>query len=516
MERPLTSKQRATRIPLDYHARPEEIRRWRFVFTGLATSGAVALVAAIGGSRAWHATAVSPGPVARVHATWDAKCLACHESFAPIHSGAWSSLAVLAAASDQRADTDSIADSKCRACHPGAPHHARLALGNEGCTHCHHEHRGRDAPLTMLDDRACTQCHDGIAEFVSAAAVEPAARVKNVTAFHLEHPEFRSLERDPTRLKFNHFRHLTRGLRMPDERQPPWTIGDIAEPFRDRYRRDERGLRAGSADTAAVQLVCADCHRSASSSPPGARLQRADSEGGAARVIPADGGMLPITYEQHCHGCHLLAYRAGWTDTVPHGGSAAELRQVLAGRLWEQQVAWSPAGGVARPRLRPIPGKSSRAADPAVTADLGRRLQEAERQLWGVTCVKCHDLEHPENDASPTVVPVGMPVRWLERARFNHTAHRGVGCQECHERAFADSSEPSTKTSDVLIAGQWKCRECHSPHDNAGHRGGADFRCVECHRYHRPHLVEANSGSQDDFGIEHSLDDFLRGEHARE
>src|SRR5262245_45600060 len=111
MAKTLSSKQRVSRIPLDYHRRADSIRANRNVGTAAAAAGALALVATIGFSRGWHASAVSPGPVARVHASWDQTCSACHESFTPIHVDAWLAKPIGAG------------DFKCQDCHSGAPHH---------------------------------------------------------------------------------------------------------------------------------------------------------------------------------------------------------------------------------------------------------------------------------------------------------------------------------------------------------------------------------------------------------
>ena len=74
----LTGKQRASRIPLDYHKHSEAIRKNRNWLTLAAVILGIGLVAAIALSRELHAVAVSPGPLARVHAASEQNCSACH------------------------------------------------------------------------------------------------------------------------------------------------------------------------------------------------------------------------------------------------------------------------------------------------------------------------------------------------------------------------------------------------------------------------------------------------------
>ena len=88
MENKVTSKQRVSRIPLDYHKHSDGIRRNRNKFTAAAAVFAIGLVAAIALSRELHTSGVSPGPVARVHASWEQDCSVCHQGFAPIHEDA--------------------------------------------------------------------------------------------------------------------------------------------------------------------------------------------------------------------------------------------------------------------------------------------------------------------------------------------------------------------------------------------------------------------------------------------
>jgi len=75
-------------------------------------------------------------------------------------------------------------------------------------------------------------------------------------------------------------------------------------------------------------------------------------------------------------------------------------------------------------------------------------------------------------------VPVRLTQNWMPRARFNHAAHITEPCQSCHDRA-----EHSKKSSDILMPGIQKCRDCHGgTHDGSK----LDSDCVMCHRFHLP------------------------------
>jgi len=207
---------------------------------------------------------------------------------------------------------------------------------------------------------------------------------------------------------------------------------------------------------------------------PGTDAPRGMRRGSAAEVEtpPADtprGGRLQGRGQPE-------AAPAPAPDT-PRGGR-------LRGRGAEEETpppADTPRGGRLRER-----GAEEQA--PAADAPRGRRtggdapatapaswvatqLATIEPGLFKQRCEYCHTLKR-EGDALPEVVSPAIPPRWLPHARFDHGAHRMIGCAECHKAAA------STETKDVLMPSIATCRECHQP------RVGARTGCVECHRYH--------------------------------
>src|SRR5579863_100247 len=352
-----TSKQRVSRIPLNYHARSDGFRRNRNRLTLAAVVLAIGLVTAIALSREWHNAGVSPGPVARVHMAWEQKCSVCHESFTAIHEDARMTSLKIGVA-----DSTASIEQKCRDCHKTATHHPHQIARKEGsCTSCHNEHRGEEAALAETNDRACTQCHAKINEFIEEPFLaDLPAESANITSFPIQHPEFRSQSSDLTKLKFNHQLHLSPGIRIPDERRTAWTLADIAPDVRSKYRRRPAADAQDQSDeTAVVELECRDCHVSLADKTAGlgagADVSLISFQNLPRNQPPLQTGayMLPVKFADHCQGCHPLAIdrstardprspSASHAHEIPHGVEGVVLRQLLVGRFWEQQVDEPP------------------------------------------------------------------------------------------------------------------------------------------------------------------------------
>jgi hypothetical protein len=76
----------------------------------------------------------------------------------------------------------------------------------------------------------------------------------------------------------------------------------------------------------------------------------------------------------------------------------------------------------------------------------------------------------------PTGMPAG-PRRWFVHSRFDHDAHRNVGCVECHAQA-----RESKLTSDVLMPNMESCVRCHFA--DTSKIKGATMDCMSCHVFH--------------------------------
>ena len=484
---PRESRQRVARIPLTYYRRQDWMLRWK---------GSLALVLGLAAA-SWAMWGLardvrqhSPGPLASVHAAWDADCAACHQPFEPMRADAvsFTSTASLAHA------------KKCEQCHPGPAHHSALKPTDAGtCTECHRDHRGRAASLNEVADHTCVRCHREL----PAHSIRPDAIVATgplafarVERFGLEtHPEFRSTAHDPGKLKFSHRRHLVPGQRFDAEVSlPPKLLSQLSAADREIYRQP------GQSEQDAIQLNCASCHLLDQPRP------RSSTTAANERLVERtserhDGAyMLPIRYDAHCQACHPLSFYAnakaqGAPQIVAHGLEPAALAEALEGRVLQAFVAAKPE--YAAQQQLSLPGKAPRPD----TSTLNQWVQENLPRAAGTLrdkCAQCHELNGP-----PTEVPVvrtNVPAVWFQSAKFAHSAHRAITCKACHPAAYEyETWQPTNKESALdhtamMIPALKTCVECHAPRQTDG-RGGARFDCVECHRYHGVDFPNAGVGS---------------------
>jgi hypothetical protein len=485
-----TSKKRSVRIPLDYYKRPDQFARWRRYFSVAAVVIAVALVAGIGWdfwSPARQAQRVrrlaSHGELARVHATWEMECEACHVPFRPIGLATW----VAPVLGDSRKS-----DQQCQACHTAGIHHSRQQPLELACAGCHHDHQGREASLVRLADQHCTQCHASLSAHTQGEQQASVAdRVTQFDARPDHHPEFRTARGvDPGHLKFDHTRHLTPGM-ATDRFGPVQTLDMIPAADRARYAKYARGTESR------IQLDCAACHQ----------LVRDDSASSAPSPPPrkAPAYMLPVTYENHCRACHPLTFDPGAPAlAVEHSLQPAEVHASLLQTYSGEYLKENPTLLQERIPPRPVPGRPESPERIEARAAIDRRVTAAEKVLFGAKkCAECHEyeaeggkpaavLDHWDPAAPVRIVPTVVPVVWWRSAAFTHSAHRGVDCRDCHERAYPDSKGASHASKDILLPGMKDCLRCHAPRGPATGRevaGGAGHDCTECHRYHNGDAV---------------------------
>jgi hypothetical protein len=271
--------------------------------------------------------------------------------------------------------------------------------------------------LARVTDGRCVACHQDLARRDGG---EPRV-ARRITGFG-DHPGFRPRQ-DATRLKLNHELHLKPGLLGP---------------------RRQR-----------VQLDCASCH--------GFDAER--------------GEILPVVFEQHCQGCHDLAFDDRLPEQqAPHGapdevltgilGAYARDRDLLA-RLSPEELRRLIFGGSSRTGLS--------------FDERTRRLAfTAAEQMLRYRCTVCHQVEL-RSVVDARVAPPAIPERWLEAARFSHGPHRLYECEDCHTTARG-----SRRTADLLLPDIGVCRRCHG---GAGAEAVAEESrgpsgCVTCHPYH--------------------------------
>jgi len=169
-------------------------RRSKMIIAGVIVV-AVVLAAYVFDTKVFDIGFTSPGAVSSNHAIFESKCELCHDPFASV--------------------TNSVTNNKCAVCHEnslselgiysfaghylyrsGDPARVEKALAEYGsrekpCAHCHEEHQGRNARISVIGDHECAACHEHDA-FVGA------------------HPEFefvRSSIPDDSTMKFTHVHH---------------------------------------------------------------------------------------------------------------------------------------------------------------------------------------------------------------------------------------------------------------------------------------------------------------------
>jgi hypothetical protein len=508
-----TGKQRASRIPLDYYKRGNRVERWKLWLTGLA------LVITLG----WWASGwvssdqgqmrYARGPVAAVHATWEAECTVCHTPFKPIDSKSWATTFL---------GKPQGAAERCESCHAGPPHQAsQKAESTPSCAGCHHDHRGREASLVRVADSDCTRCHQNLRQHMTGEMVSENTITRFAKGTHPEFSFLRDQKGDPGKLKFNHKLHMTPGLVLTAGGKR-FTLTDIAEADRGRYRETAQG----------VQLECASCHQADSGDFKFKGDHIAGLPVGLFSKRTEGANMVPITYENQCRACHPLTFDPSAPNlAIPHRLQPEAVRSFLWGAYASESVKKRPELARTADVIPPLPGKDLTAEEQKAREEIKRQVTEAERFLYRdslqaaektvfghkKTCGECHDYQvQPPAVAPKQIDSPGVPDLWYKHAYFNHAAHRAVSCRECHAKAYADDPEASTQSKDVLLAGIDGCIKCHAPREGSGASatGGARFDCVECHHYHHG----AKEGSFQGLGAAArapketmSLKDFLSG-----
>ncbi len=515
-----TGKQRQSRIEQDYY-RHDDMVRHRAMLGFVAMLVALAwLVAAprLDARRAphirlfEHTSLASPGPLARSHAMWETECRGCHVDFQSMSGETVSPLRWLS--SGKRAGSS---DAQCQSCHAGPVHHSNQVAGDvPACAACHREHRGSEVDLKRSEDRRCTGCHESLKSEPGSKAPEVAVSVSRLDGDRSHHPEFSLIakhEADPGKLKFNHAQHLAKGIPLLSDgkEKPLWTFAQLGESDRRRY-----GWKPGTPLDAGVQLDCTHCHQA-----DGEESVPDPKRAAATGLPPRTSGayMMPITYENQCRACHPLRFGGPMSPAeVRHGLTPAEVQVELRRYYLAEAVKDDPELLRRFVPRRPMPGKPAETQNEQIRQAVEEKVISGLKMLFGSGtngCIKCHEpsqspvpLARPGEIAQISIKPVDVPRVWFQKARFDHSAHRAVKCQECHPNA-----EASKVNADVLVPGVDNCLSCHGPvrTEDGRPRGGASSDCTECHRYHGGDQPLAGIGAASR-GVETRLriDDFIR------
>jgi predicted CXXCH cytochrome family protein len=526
-----TGKERQSRIDLYYYRQPDAQARWRGRLTLLAllVFGLWVALAPMPGrgltsglSLFQQASLASKGPLARPHATWEANCEACHIPFTPVNSSRWSP--------SPRAGSHA-GDAACQTCHAGPAHHAsQLSRDVPSCAECHRDHRGRDVSLLAMGDSVCTSCHGDLSRHrdPGAGPIHTAESVTRFGAEPTEHPGFKLPPGvpgpDSGRIKFSHARHMASGLTL-EPKGKPFTFSSLKSTV-DRLRYGYTDGRENDP----IQLRCESCHRLDVAGSAGI------SQGTSGTAMPRSSGdsMLPVTYENDCRTCHPLAFDPGDPEReVPHGLKPGKVVDLLKQFYLAQAAKDDPALLRRFVPQQPIPGRPSNGGNVSVEEAVNDKTLVALKRLFGAAveervrkeqgipqgrggCVECHELTEAslplvnlKAASSLDIKRVVVRSLWYESAVFNHTAHRALKCESCHE-----SVSESKDQSRPLLPNIAQCVSCHAPAttESGRPRGGAGTSCVECHRYHNGDHPAQGVGAPARRGVaETTVDQFLSG-----
>lgn len=491
----MTTEQRHTkavaqRIDSSYHKRFSPIRLFRRVLVVVCVliAGAWVVHAVFGHKEALY----NPGPVSPVHAIFENNCGTCHDggSAHPKTGGFFAK---------------GVSDTACLQCHDAAIHADRQTslvtltdgkpTSSNSCVTCHVEHKGH-AALAGASDALCTRCHDNLTAHVAGGGSELAHKI---TAFAPEpaHPPFGRVLRqqgggnltDPTPLKFNHKKHLA-------EINP--TVGACTTCHQTSPSGDRRIMQPVN-----YAAHCKSCHpMSLSPSLPEVpherleivRLFTANVPGlfsqTLATMSPAEKEKALTVTTETKKGLRVVKETKKITE--------AEWLEAQAKDLVDKKVSSSPASNL--PAFKELD-----ALPPAAKTAGALELYAA----YGMSnaCSYCHTLKGspaalakspadllqtlPTGFTAPprvaTTAPVAPPTRrplatpegrrWFTASLFDHDAHRGMTCNDCHAAANG-----STLTTDVLLPDAQSCMTCHQGGPQS--KSVASSNCITCHDYH--------------------------------
>jgi predicted CXXCH cytochrome family protein len=303
-----------------------------------------------------------------------------------------------------------------------SPPHASLA---KNCASCH---GGNAAIGKRVTDKQCAACHEA-----APHSLQQVSSPRCVDC-HEEHRGIMRLAATSTAqcaachadLHTKNGQHAVAARIGSFENHPQFAAvvgGNMASGH------DEIGLIFNHAKHAGeLSQKCADCH------------------------TPA--GHIP-TYAATCAPCHALNFDDKIPDAAPHDRPDVVSKFVEASLT--SYIAAHPADL----------GKDGSPGNPAAWVRF--KADADEKQLWSVTCARCH-----ATGGQPAIPPTHIVSSFFPKALFDHEAHRGETCASCHPNATT-----STKSTDLMLPGIAVCRNCHNDQ-----KASAGDSCGTCHRYH--------------------------------
>jgi hypothetical protein len=374
----------------------------------------------------------TPGPLSEAHHALEGNCESCHvKAFVAVR------------------------DNACLACHTDVADHAdhgRLVTargpvtwgasfqravatifnkpGPGACTDCHTEHQGAGR-MEPARQEFCADCHGTLDQRLKDTSIG------NASDFGDHHPEFAALietvpnQSKPARVSLAAHPKEYDGLHFPHAAHldPRGGVARMAS-------------RLGSVSGYGDALECKDCHHPT-----------------------ADGvRFLPVDMERDCEACHSLVYdKVGSTFRTLRHGDIAQMRAdlVAADRSQRQPIVSG--------RRRPgefAPGRLYYGNFAGGGSPVARAMSTD-----GV-CGECH----VPTSGRLGVMPVLQHSRYFAHGWFSHADHKQEKCASCH------TAKTSQSSSDLLLPGISKCRDCHLGEDSR--KAKVPSGCAMCHSYH--------------------------------
>lgn len=512
----------AQRADLEFQIEPDRRRRRTWlagVGLSIACLGLVALAYFRGDNQIYSA-----GPLSEAHAFIANDCRQCHTTWSPVKR-------ILAGNLDTNSvHHSSIDNGACLKCHSASEHHPNQhpAHENLSCAACHREHHGKHV-LAEVTDQHCLQCHRDL----KTNSEIPTRFATHVTGFAESqgHPEFFLWRRLTNPSSVPSESDLLSDQEQQQRAGSLWETSQTAVRLRDvlkKLRPDEIPLKdskSGLRDRTELKFNHAVHLNPAGVPDRDGRKENLSQNCRACHVVDSAGQyMQPVHFESHCARCHPLWYDNDHrvNEEVPH-----ERFEVIRGFLTEKftLAALTQNKGLTQVEpARSLPGTLQRRPlsveqaknlqDRVLLAE--KFVQDHMRQKVQGGCKFCHTIAQTDPTGLPSIVPPDQPERWFRHSRFDHTAHRMLDCQQCHQdvalsRPERDSVQ-SMSSGDVLLPRIADCRSCHvSPTDGTfiwtrGPKQDRDVqdrdrptavsterppdwvvnsRCTMCHQYHR-------------------------------
>jgi hypothetical protein len=312
-----------------------------------------------------------------------------------------------------------VRDQECLECHGGIKAHTPpgmevARLDQTRCAECHIEHGGTYG-LAALEQELCADCHSKLDEHA------PKTKVRTVTDFKDEHPEFRlsvptenflrrplSVDEQPRGDSFDWVRGVDR-FELSD---------DLREHSGVRFNHVRHVAQEEKKDGSGRLLNCGDCHQ----------------------MDAAGKNMMPINFEDHCQSCHSIGFDPRYEREAIHGDPVRmreDLRVFYEAQELDNLEQRIRMGQVMRARVGSTEEQEQRAA---ARKNADARVRRADGFLMDEqkpgACANCHEVKPGKAaDGGYDVEPVRLLDVWMPKSLFQHETHDPFPCRDCHPAA---------------------------------------------------------------------------------